>query len=350
MQKLIVGCGYLGRRVAAAWLKEGHEVTALTRSSANAKELSRLGIRPVIGDVCDPATLAGLPVVETVLFAVGFDRTSGRSQYEVYVDGLRNVLNQVASRCERFVYISSSSVYGQSAGEWVDETSPCEPVQPGGQCCLAAESMLREFFPSTKPASSLLPSPRRGGFGRGADVDSPVESLSPPLPGPPRQGEGDGERSVANVLRLSGIYGPGRLLSRIESLRAGEPLSGRGEAWLNLIHVDDAVAAVLACEQLGQPGETYLITDDRPIKREEYYLQLAQLVGAPPPVFADDLPAKRGSGGLNKRCSNKKARAELSLALTYPTIIAGLPHALSLSATATTFDASPRNRMTPPAE
>ena len=312
MSKLVIGCGYLGRRVAAAWLQAGQEVVALTRSTANAQELSRLGVCPVVGDICEPATLAKLPTAETVLFAVGFDRTSGRSQHEVYVDGLRNVLNQVALRCERFLYISSSSVYGQSAGEWVDETSPCEPVQSGGQCCLAAEALVREFFPSTKQTAV--------------------------------------QRPCANVLRLSGIYGPGRLLSRIESLRAGEPLTGQGEAWLNLIHVDDAVAAVLACEQRGQPGETYLISDDCPIRREEYYSQLARLVGAPPPVFADDQPAKRGSGGLNKRCSNKRARAELDLALTHPTITAGLPHALGLSAAATTSDESPANSRTLPTE
>ena len=312
MQKLIVGCGYLGRRVAAAWRKAGHEVTALTRSAANAEELSRLGVRPVIGDVCFPTTLTALPTVETVLFAVGFDRTSGRSQHEVYVDGLRNVLNQVASRCERFIYISSSSVYGQSAGEWVDETSHCEPVQSGGQCCLAAETLVREFFPFTNQTAV--------------------------------------QRPCANVLRLSGIYGPGRLLSRIESLRAGVPLPGQGKAWLNLIHVDDAVAAVLACEQRGQPGETYLISDDRPIRREEYYSLLARLVGAPPPVFVDDQPAKRGSGGLNKRCSNKKAHVELGLTLTYTTLTAGLPHARGLPAAATSSDESPSIPPTAPAE
>ena len=312
MSKLVIGCGYLGRRVAAAWLLAGQEVAALTRSTANAEELSQIGIWPVVGDICEPTTLAELPAAETVLFAVGFDRTSGRSQHEVYVDGLRNVLNQVASRCERFLYISSSSVYGQSAGEWVDETSSCEPAQPGGQCCLAAEVLVREFFPSSNQTAVTM--------------------------------------RFANVLRLSGIYGPSRLLSRIESLRAGEPLSGQGEAWLNLIHVDDAVAAVLACEQRGQPSETYLITDDQPIRREEYYSQLARLVAAPPPVFANDQPAKRGSGGLNKRCSNRKARAELGLALAYPTIIAGLPHALGLISTATTSDELPVNSRTLPAE
>ncbi len=294
MHKLIIGCGYLGRRVAAAWLQAGHSVTALTRSANNAVELSRLGITPVIGDVCDPKSLVALPVVQSVLFAVGYDRTSGRTQREVYVEGLRHILEQVAGRCERLIYISSSSVYGQSSGEWVDESSQCEPVQPGGQCCLAAEELIRATFPILEDTAAVRPR--------------------------------------ANVLRLSGIYGPGRLLSRVESLRAGEPLAGRGDAWLNLIHVDDAAGAVLACEQQGQPGETFLITDDSPLRRDEYYSQLARLVAAPPPMFLDDQPAKRGSGGLNKRCSNGKARAELRLMLRFPSFISGLPHALGLTA------------------
>ncbi len=295
MHKLIVGCGYLGRRVAAAWLQAGHSVTALTRSANNAVELSRLGITPVIGDVCDPKSLAALPVVQSVLFAVGYDRSSGHTQRDVYVEGLRHVLDQVAGRCERLIYISSSSVYGQSLGEWVDESSPCEPVQSGGQCCLAAEELIRATFPILADTAAAA-------------------------------------RPLANVLRLSGIYGPGRLLARVESLRAGEPLAGRGDAWLNLIHVDDAVGAVLACERQGQPGETYLVTDDRPLRRDEYYSQLARWVVAPPPMFLDDQPAKRGSGGLNKRCSNGKARAQLGLTLRFPSFIAGLPHALGLTA------------------
>lgn len=303
MQKLIIGCGYLGRRVAAAWLDAGHEVTALTRSQTNAAELSRLGITPVLGDVCDSQSLAALPPAQSVLIAVGFDRTAGRSQHEVYVEGLRHVLNQVVGRCERLIYISSSSVYGQSAGEWVNESSPCEPVQSGGQCCLAAEELIRAALPSLDAANRA--------------------------------------RLSANVLRLSGIYGPGRLLSRVESLRAGEPLSGRGDAWLNLIHVDDAASAVLACEERGQPGATYLITDDRPIRRDEYYGQLASLIAAPQPTFLDGQPAQRGSGGLNKRCSNEQARAELGLTLRYSSITAGLPHALNLLADEPLFELAP---------
>ncbi|MDZ4687461.1 MAG: SDR family oxidoreductase [Planctomycetaceae bacterium] len=280
--KLILGCGYLGGRVAAAWRSRGDVVHAVTRSEERAALWRDAGLQPIVADVCDAATLRDLPEVDTVLYAVGYDRGSGRTQREVAVDGLRHVLERIHRRCRRFVFISSSSVYGQSAGEWVDETSPCEPTQPGGECCLAAERLVRETFLATESGTA------------------------------------------ANILRLSGIYGPQRLLSRVETLRRGEPLTGRPDAWLNLIHVDDAVQAVLACEHRGVAGETYLVSDDRPVRRRKYYAHLVQLVGAPPPVFDETQPAKRGSGGINKRCANRRLREELRVTLRYPTFVEGL--------------------------
>lgn len=284
MDKLVIGCGYLGLRVAKRWLADGHRVWAVTRSASRALEFSQQGIRPIVADICDPASLHQLPAVQTLLFAVGYDRSSGKSQQEVYVDGLRNVLQQVVPQTDHFLYISSSSVYGQSDGEWVDEDSECRPVQAGGKCCLAAESLVRESFPS--------------------------------------------ESRRSNALRLSGIYGPGRLLARVESLRNGEPISGQPDAWLNLIHVDDAAAAVLACETRGIPGQTYLVSDDQPVQRGEYYGLLATLCGAQAPRFDTEVTAARGSGGLNKRCRNWRLRRELKVDLAYPTISAGLPVSL----------------------
>ena len=294
MQKLIVGCGYLGLRVAKSWMAEGHTVSALTRSADRAAELSHLGIRPIVGDICEPATLAALPDADTLLFAVGYDRTSGRSQQSVYVDGLSNVLQSVAGRIGRLIYISSSSVYGQTDGEWVDEFSECQPTQPGGACCLGAEKLVHSVFDSNSATNSV----------------------------------GD---HCANVLRLSGIYGPGRLLSRVESLRRGEAIAGRPDAWLNLIHVDDAVSAVLACEERGQPDQTYLVSDNQPIRRADYYGLLAELADAPSPGFNPETAANRGSGGINKRCRNRRILDELKVLLRYPTISAGLPHSLGES-------------------
>jgi len=232
-RKLIIGCGYLGRRIAQRWIAQGDAVFALTRSTDRAREFRESGIEPIVGDVTDPASLATLPEVDALIFAVGLDRGSGRSQREVYVGGLGNVLDRVACGVPRFIYISSTSVYGQNAGEWVDESSDCRPESENGKVGLDAEQLLRSRIPE------------------------------------------------ANILRPAGIYGPGRLVARIAAIRAGLTLAGNPDAWLNLIHVDDAVTAILACERRGAPGATYLVCDDEPVRRMEYYQLLAWLIGAP---------------------------------------------------------------------
>ena len=286
MRFLIFGCGYLGRRVAAAWIDAGHEVLAVTRTQKNAESFRQSGIQPIVADIGHVNSMDLLPTVDLILYAVGFDRQSGQSHEDVTLGGLRNVLSRINGRCSRFIYISSTSVFGQSAGEWVDERSECNPTQPGGRNCIAAERLVWESFPN---------------------------------PG----------RPSANVLRLAGIYGPERLLSRIESIKAGMSVAGRGDSWLNLIHVDDAVSAVLKCEKIGSPFETYVVADDRPVLREEYYSLLAELVGGPKPVFNPEEAGARGSGGLNKRCINRKLREKLNWAPAFPTIATGLPASIN---------------------
>jgi nucleoside-diphosphate-sugar epimerase len=311
--KLIIGCGYLGQRVAAAWLKDGHRVAALTRSAQNAERFRELGIEPVIGDVLDPASLTALPAAETVLYAVGYDRDAGRSQRDVYVDGLENVLKEIAGRTRRFLYISSTSVYGQSGGEWVDEWSECTPITPNGQVCLDAERVVWRYFAQNSP--SPLPLSRR------------------------ERGEELAARGAV-VLRLAGIYGPGRLAARVDALKAGEPPGGNPDAWLNLIHVDDAVRAVLATEQLGQAGATFLVCDDQPITRREYYQALAARLGITLPETWNSVGGflrnprsgfgETGRPSLNKRVSNRRLREELGVQLAYPTIATGLPAVLEI--------------------
>jgi nucleoside-diphosphate-sugar epimerase len=298
-RKLIIGCGYLGRRVARRWMAQGDAVFALTRSADRACAFRDAGIQPIVGDVTNPASLAELPPVDTLLYAVGLDRDSGKSQREVSVGGLENVLGCVAGKVQRFLYISSTSVYGQRDGEWVDESSECRPDADNGKVCLEAERLLRIRVPE------------------------------------------------ANILRLAGIYGPGRLVARIAELRAGLVPEGNPEAWLNLIHVDDAAAAILACERHGPSAATYLVCDDRPTRRREYYKFLAWLIGAPPPRSGALPPFARGgqegagevvsaaphqeppAGTLNKRCRNRRLHDELHVTLHYPTFRIGLPIALT---------------------
>jgi nucleoside-diphosphate-sugar epimerase len=208
---------------------------------------------------------------------------------EVYVDGLKNVLAKIAPGTSRFLYISSTSVYGQKNGEWVDESSACQPTHPRGQICLEAEHLVRNCY------------------AKYASVDA----------------------NGASILRLAGIYGPGRLLRRVDALRSGAQLPGNPEAYLNLIHAQDAVQSICACEARGEPEESYLVCDNTPVKRRDYFESLAALVDAPAPTFArpgDSTPADERS---DKRCSNRKLREELGVSLQFPSYECGLPAAVA---------------------
>jgi len=272
---LIIGCGYLGQRVAALWHQAGHTVQALTRSEPRAEEFRRQGWQPILGDLTQPGSLPRFAEIDTLLLAVGLDRRAGHSQREVYVRGLANLIDACDHPPRRIISVSSTSVYGQEQGEWVDEDSVTEPQAENGQVCLEAERLLHERWPH------------------------------------------------AQIVRSAGIYGPGRLIARVEQLRNGAPLAGRPDAWLNLIHVDDLATAVLAVVDRAPPGSTWLAVDNRPLTRQEFYLALTRRVGAPDPRFLEGDSAV--AGGLNKRCSNRRLREELSWRLRYPTIEEGLP-------------------------
>jgi nucleoside-diphosphate-sugar epimerase len=279
MTKLIFGCGYLGARVARRWVDAGERVAVVTLTSQRAATLAREGYQPIVADVLHPATLAHLPAAETVLYAVGYDRTAGASIQDVYVNGLRAVLNALPGETGKFIYVSSTGVYGQTDGEWVDEDSPCEPQRAGGRACLEAEEMLM--------AHRL------------------------------------GNRAI--VLRMAGLYGPGRIPNAAE-IRHHRPIAAPEEGYLNLIHVDDAVSVVLAAEARAVPPRCYTVADGHPVERRLYYEELARLLGVPPPEFdvppADSPVAVRASA--SKRVKNSRLLTELGAELAYPTYREGL--------------------------
>ncbi len=265
MAKLVFGCGYLGQRVAERWRAAGETVYTVTRSSEHARLLRQRGFEPIVADVVRPATLVDLPSAETVLFAVGFDRAAGMSIHEVYVNGLRAVLDALPTTTGKIIYTSSTGVYGNSDGDWIDEQSPCQPERDAGRACLEAEQVL---------AGHLL-----------------------------------GDRRV--ILRLAGLYGPGRI-PRQRELRAGAPLATPADGYLNLIHVDDAASAVLAAEEHAPAGSIYLVADGQPVLRREYYMELSRLLDAPPPKFEPPRPDEcstcdRASASTNA-VSNQHAR------------------------------------------
>ena len=257
------------------WLAQGRQVRVTTRRPQEAAALRTQGMEPILCDVLD-ADMAPLPAAETVLYAVGFDRSSGKSMRSVYVDGLANVLDRLPSP-GRFIYVSSSSVYGQTDGGWIDEASPTEPEEESGRIVLDAETVLRTKLPT------------------------------------------------AVILRFAGIYGPGRLLRRT-TIEAGEPIIGDAERWLNLIHVDDGTHVVVAAEARAVAGQIYNVSDGHPVRRRDFYAELARVLGAPPPRFAspplnEPMPPHERA---NRRIRNARMNEELRTELRYAGYLQGL--------------------------
>jgi nucleoside-diphosphate-sugar epimerase len=278
MAKLIFGCGYLGLRVARLWLGQGKTVFAVTRSSEKARSLEAEGIRPIVGNLLTgPLSLP--PDITTVLFAVGYDRASDSSINDVYAGGVRRVVEAVPAGVGRLIYASSTGVYGQCTGDDVDEETPCKPLRAGGIASLAAEEVLKT---------------------------GKVQS-----------------RAV--ILRLAGLYGPGRI-PRASDLLAGRPIDAPAHGWLNLIHVDDAAQIVLLAEERASPPRTYVVSDGQPVVRNEYYAELARLLGAAEPKFVDP-PASSPAAARaasDKRILPRRMFAELRPRLQYPSYRDGL--------------------------
>lgn len=252
---LLAGCGDLGLRVAQRLLGRGDEVHALRRTPPLA---DAGGIHWWRADLTDPSTLRALPAGISQLVYLPTPAAREEAAYRaVFVDGLRELLGALdVSALRRVLFVSSSAVYGEQAEGWVDENT--QPAPPGfnGRVLLEAERWL---------------------------VAQPFDSV---------------------VLRLAGLYGPGRL-QLIERLRAGQVRVPRTVPHhANRIHVDDAAAATVHLLSLPQAQPLYVGADDTPLTLAELYDHLATLIGAPLP---SDGQAPVGIG--SKRLSNARLRA-----------------------------------------
>lgn len=284
MNRLIFGCGYLGARVAQGWRKAGDTVHVVTRSEGRVRQLADQGLHALVADVTRPETIRDLPVVDTVVYSVGYDRTGGDSIRDVYAGGVSNVLAVLSAETGQFIYISTTGVYGSEGGDWIDEHTPPRPQREGGKASLAAEQALALH----------------------------------PL----------GKRSA--VLRLAGIYGPQRV-PYLDKLKSGEAIAAPSEGWLNLIHVDDAASIVLAASEWLEHAEDngphlFCVSDGHPVVRANYYREAARLIGAPPPQFVDPDPTSPAAlrAAANRRVSNEKMLSEFGLRLGFPSYREGL--------------------------
>lgn len=286
MRVLIVGCGYVGLSLAATLLRQGHHVTGLRRPGTGEAALRQAGVEPVLADITDPASLSRCsPAYDWIVNCVSAG--SGPDAYRaVYFHGTRNLLEWLApSPVKKFVYTSSTGVYAQDDGSLVDEQSSATGAGETGAILAETEAIL-------------LAAARAHSF-------------------------------PAVVLRLSGIYGPGRGYW-LKQFLAGEARLEPSPRWLNMIHRDDVVGAITAALLRGIPGTVYNVTDDEPVIQRDVFAWLGRELGRPSPPLSDEtIPTPRRRGAANKRISNRRLREDLGYRLVYPTFREGYRAELS---------------------
>lgn len=289
MRVLIVGCGYVGLPLGAELVRQGHEVFGLRRSALAAAEMKSLGITSLHADITQPATLAKLPRDFDWVVNCTASGGGGAPDYrEIYLAGNQNLIHWLAaSPPKKFIYTSSTSVYGQNDGSVVTETSPVEPEADTAKVLVATENFLLAAA--------------NGSRGRA-----------------PHQG------FPAVVLRVAGIYGPGRGYAFKQFLRDEARIEGDGRRWLNMIHRDDLIGIIIAALRDARAGEIFNAADNEPVTQSDFFTWLAQELKRPlPPKVLADAEMWRRRGVTNKRVSNAKLRAELKYAFQFPDFRAG---------------------------
>ena len=270
---LIAGCGYVGSALGMQLAAAGHTVWGLCRRP----DALPPGIHPLIADLTVPQTLQALPpALNFVFYTTGPDGSTDEAYRAAYVDGLAHLLQALISQrqlIQRVFLTSSTAVYAQSDGEWVDETSPTVPVYFTGSRLLEGERLLWN-----------------GPFS-------------------------------ATVLRLGGIYGPSRT-GLIERVRLGTAVCLDGPPiYTNRIHRDDCAGVLHHLMLLPHPDPLYLGVDDDPADQGIVLRWLAAQLGVAPPRI-EASPGFDRRRRSNKRASNARLVAS-SYAFRYPSFREG---------------------------
>jgi nucleoside-diphosphate-sugar epimerase len=283
MRVLIVGCGYVGLPLGRELVRQGHEVFGLRRSALAGAELRAAGLTPVPADITRPETFAQVPRdFDWVVNCAASGGGTAADYRRVYLEGNRNLIAHLAGvPLRKLVYTSSTSVYAQNDGSVVTETSPVTPEADTAKVLVEAENLL---------------------------LAAAVNERQFP----------------AAILRVAGIYGPGRGYAFKQFLHGEARLEGDGARMMNMIHRDDLIGVIIAALERGEPGNIYNAADNEPVSQRKFYGWLAGELKQPlPPTVAADADKWRKRGVTNKWVSNAKLRAELKYTFKFPNFRAG---------------------------
>jgi nucleoside-diphosphate-sugar epimerase len=288
---LIVGCGDIGSRVARLERATGNFVAGVTRTWKTAGRLTELGVAVVLGNLDAPGSLAGV--------SKGLAPLAARGWHTLYYFAPPPASGTVDPRLAAFleavpdgelparaVYISTSGVYGDCMGEWVTEERLPNPQTDRARRRLAAENTLQEWCA------------RRG--------------------------------VVPVILRVPGIYGPGRL--PLQRIRDGVPVVRETESpYSNRIHAEDLAEVCFAAARFGKPDPIYNVSDGHPTTMTDYFFRVADRFGLPRPRELSLEEARRvlGSSLLSfleesRRLDNRRMIRDLRPRLRYPNLTSGL--------------------------
>ena len=276
MHVLVAGCGWLGQAVAAQLVARGDRVTAVRSDPARAEATRAPGIEPLTLDLADPAALERIPLDLDAILALQAPRGGHEAAYRrAYLEANETLLAAARRRPLRaLVLTGSTGIFGQRDGSEVEETTV--PVLTTIPSLVLAEA-------------------------EGLMLAAAAEGLP------------------TRIVRLSGLYGPGRLWM-LDRMRRGLLALGPGDgAWLNSCHRDDAVATVLAALDRGRPGALYHATDAEPLRRRDLIHHLAARLGVAPACSEAE-----AAGGPDRRVLGRQTRAELRLELRWPSLREGL--------------------------
>ena len=269
---LIAGCGYLGRAIADLLIADGWEIEAWTASPESARELSATGRSALSVDISNEKSVAARKSKFDVVIHSASTRGGDVEAYRsVYLYGARNLLENFPDT--RTLFVSSTSVYAQTSGEWVTEESPAEPKHETGKILRESEDLIRDH----------------NGI----------------------------------IIRLGGLYGPGRSALLRKFLSGEVKIDPDGDRFINQIHRDDAADAIRFLIGRGKSGaQIYNLVDNQPVLLSECYGWLATALNRPIPATGKS-SSKRKRGDSNKRVSNEKLRS-LGWAPKYPTFAEGM--------------------------